>query len=110
MQGTWQVTEYYDDGKAKSADIIRKYKITITQDTITLKDGQTVRYELKHTLDLTKQPKWIDLHHLSGGKKGATSLGIYELRGMTSSSASRSMGATSGPPRSSPSPIHRMTF
>lgn len=80
IQGTWMVESGQEGGKALEAGKVKGTMVTITADTITVKEGDQKR-EMTYKLDPAKNPKTIDLTTTQGTDKGKTAQGIYSLEG-----------------------------
>ncbi|HKI36657.1 MAG TPA: TIGR03067 domain-containing protein [Gemmataceae bacterium] len=78
LEGTWKLVSYEEDGKAMSAEDVKKVSLMVKGDKFTLKlPEETVEGSSKR--DATKKPKEIDTTPAKGRFEGKTLLGIYEL-------------------------------
>jgi uncharacterized protein (TIGR03067 family) len=83
LQGTWEVTAMFADGKPETDESKKGITLVIKAEKITLvaSEGQDKRsYTIK--LDSAKKPKGIELAP-DGAVDGMTLLGIYEVKGET---------------------------
>ncbi len=80
LQGTWDFASLEMGGQEIPEATLKTSSITIKGDKFTTVTGGTT-YKGTYSLDITKNPRTIDLIFTDGPEKGNTSLGIYELRG-----------------------------
>jgi len=80
LQGNWNFVSLEVEGMKLPAQMFKGAKIIIKGDTFTSITGEAT-YSGTIKVDVTKQPKTIDLIFTEGPEKGRTSLGIYELDG-----------------------------
>lgn len=74
LQGVWQVTKWTEtDGTLVPPDEINGMSFEFKDDRMIQRKGGRAREPLKFTLNLTKKPKWIDLHSIE------VIQGIYKL-------------------------------
>lgn len=81
FDGTWSFVAHEIDEKKTPDDELKKMKIRIKDGKYTVTaDGQVVE-EGTFTGDSTQKPKRVDVMPTTGGSKGQTYRGIYELEG-----------------------------
>jgi uncharacterized protein (TIGR03067 family) len=80
LQGTWDFATLEIGGQALPEAIFKTSYISVRGQNFTSVTGQTV-YKGSYRLDVTKNPRTIDLIFTDGPEKGNTSPGIYELNG-----------------------------
>jgi len=83
IQGIWQFVSYDIDGKPKPAEQLAKTTIAFIGDGWTLREGGKVLRRGTLQFDPSKKPADVDAVVTEGEGKGATMLGIYELKGDT---------------------------
>jgi uncharacterized protein (TIGR03067 family) len=84
LQGTWKLVMVEGNGESKKDE--EDGRFVFSGDEFTFKKGDQVLYQGKFKLDLSKNPKAIDLEIAEAAaanenRKGKTSLGIYALDG-----------------------------
>ena len=79
LQGKWTVVSIVS--KAGKEEPQGRMTAQIAGDKLISKENDKVTGEATFTLDASKIPKFIDLKPSSGGDKGKSFLGIYELNG-----------------------------
>jgi uncharacterized protein (TIGR03067 family) len=83
MQGTWVPTKLVYNGKDMLADGKLKFRWVQTGDRVVIEGNDAVKKEyakLKLKLDLSSNPKLVDLMVDGGTQKGSVIEGIYELK------------------------------
>lgn len=81
FDGTWAFVAHEIDEKKTPDDELKKMKILIKDGKYTVtSDGEVVE-EGSFKGDSAKKPKSVDVMPTTGGSKGQTYLGIYELEG-----------------------------
>ena len=83
IQGTWRPVSVTYNGEDVLADGRAKFTLAIKGDVGTLAGAAGVRKEyatVKLTPDPSTMPKCLDVAVLSGGQKGITLEGIYEIK------------------------------
>jgi uncharacterized protein (TIGR03067 family) len=78
LEGTWVAIDWLEDGRKEENEIGEKLVISGTKVTFVNRDGKP-KGEGTLKLNVTKQPKWIDLARSKGS--GVVGVGIYELDG-----------------------------
>jgi uncharacterized protein (TIGR03067 family) len=81
LQGTWKVTRMEVDGIKIPLKAFEKVAVVIAGDKLSFRDKGKTYEEVECVLDPSKKPREIDLHYVSGLKKGVVETGIYELQG-----------------------------
>jgi uncharacterized protein (TIGR03067 family) len=80
IQGTWKFVSQEVDGKSRSKDELAKQTITFAGDKWTVRrDGKVVQAGT-HQFDPAKKPGQVDAVVMEGEDKGATMLGVFELK------------------------------
>jgi uncharacterized protein (TIGR03067 family) len=80
LAGGWTVVSAQRDGEALPEDEARKLRLVITEERITLKQGEKAN-QLMYRLNLSARPSEIELVPNDGPQKGKPLSGIYELNG-----------------------------
>jgi uncharacterized protein (TIGR03067 family) len=83
FQGTWKVVRMQVDGVKIPPEAFDKTTVVVEGDKFSFRDKGKVYEEIEVVLDLAKKPREIDMHFVTGLKKGVTEKGIYELDGDT---------------------------
>ena len=84
LQGTWEVTAMFANGKPEGADKIEGTTLVFKGNKITLNaSGGKVKRSFTFKLGSAKKPKAIDALAQDGAAEGKTILGIYEIKGDT---------------------------
>jgi uncharacterized protein (TIGR03067 family) len=81
LQGTWQVQWWEQEGKVSPAAELKNCTVFFGGDLLLIRDGRAWLQTGTFTLDSSKNPKHITVQVKDGAHKGATMLGIYEIRG-----------------------------
>jgi uncharacterized protein (TIGR03067 family) len=79
MQGTWKTVSVESGGKKRPDQDIKGWKLTITGDRMTARDGDDLLEESTFTLDASKKPRAIAIRYTAGPDKGKRLTGIYLL-------------------------------
>ena len=81
LEGSWQVVSFASDGEKGSADEAKTYKVFFSKQGFkVVKNGEVIQ-EGTYTINLTKNPKAIDLVFVKGGaSEGKTALGIFSIK------------------------------
>ncbi len=82
FQGTWKFVSIVAEGKEVPEDGFKDARLIIKGDKFTSTDGKET-HKGTFKVDVSKQPKTIDVVFTEGPEKGNTSKGIYELEGDT---------------------------
>jgi uncharacterized protein (TIGR03067 family) len=84
LEGTWQAMTYALDGKAASAEDLKKIQLVFNAEgkATAQVDGKPFLVS-RTTIDAAKDPKTIDIAFIAGDLKGKTALGIYKIEGDT---------------------------
>src|SRR5262249_55510901 len=82
LNGTWVATEAKQDGESLPDDFVKSAKVVFAGGKYTASLGE-VTEEGTFEVDRSKKPNTIDMKPRSGGKKGKTMLGVFELKGDT---------------------------
>lgn len=77
MKGDWKVIRADRNGHAASEELLKQMSVNITDDTITVNDGQR-KFPAKFKLNPSTQPKQIDLSPAESSD--VKILGIYEIK------------------------------
>lgn len=80
LQGRWSVVESVDSGFKTPDEELKRRRIVIEGDRITLHIGND-KHEASFKIDPSKRMKEIDLTATTGIEKGEVVLGIYALEG-----------------------------
>jgi uncharacterized protein (TIGR03067 family) len=80
LQGTWNFTSLEVQGMKFPEKAFAGSQIVIKGNSFTTLSGEAT-YKGTFKVDITKQPKTLDLNFTEGPEKGNTSLAIYELEG-----------------------------
>ncbi|MFO0797568.1 MAG: TIGR03067 domain-containing protein [Gemmataceae bacterium] len=83
FQGTWAFESVEVAGQKLPADLLKGMTVSFDGDSYSVKQGDKVVESATQTLDPSKSPKALDSKVTAGPNKGATILGIYEIRGDT---------------------------
>lgn len=85
IAGIWMIDSIEFDGKKQPSDPKGpKLSVVMGSDgTLKVQQGRQTIIEAKTEINPTKAPKAIDISYTSGGRKGQSSLGIYEIDGDT---------------------------
>jgi uncharacterized protein (TIGR03067 family) len=83
FQGTWKVVRMQVDGVKIPVEAFDKTTVVVEGDKFSFRDKGRVYEEIEVVLDVAKKPREIDLHFVTGLKKGVTEKGLYELDGDT---------------------------
>lgn len=83
FEGAWKIAQMQVDGVEIPLTAFKKTTVVIDGDRMTFKDGDKVYDAIECDIDPSKKPPEIDLHHISGLKKGVVERGIYDLDGDT---------------------------
>ncbi len=81
LKGTWQLTAWEADGKAKPDKEIEGGKLNLKGDAYDVKLAGIDAVTGTMIVDGAKDPKTIDITDAVGPNKDKTCLGIYELKG-----------------------------
>jgi uncharacterized protein (TIGR03067 family) len=81
IQGTWKFVSQEVEGKPRPKQELAKQTITFDGDTWTVRRDGKVFQAGTHKFDPEKKPSQVDAAVTAGEDKGATMLGIYELKG-----------------------------
>ncbi len=84
--GKYDIISGEDDGKPAPAERIKDHTVTITADTIVVKDkDNNERYATTYKVNTAKKPYRIDMTETTGprGRKGAKAVGLIENDGDT---------------------------
>jgi uncharacterized protein (TIGR03067 family) len=82
FKGTWNAVSDEREGMKAPETEVKKVKVTFQEDKLIARQGDKT-FEMKYTLDPSKNPKTIDVTYLDGELKGESSQGIYSLDGDT---------------------------
>lgn len=83
LQGTWRYVSFTANGEKMPQEQLDRMTVTYDGDRWTVKDGDKMVVAGTQKLDPTKKPAQMDSEVTEGEGKGATMLGIYELKGDT---------------------------
>lgn len=85
VAGIWTIDSIEFDGRKQTSDPKGpKMTVVIGSDgTLKVQQGRRTIIEASTEINPTKAPKAIDISYTSGGQKGQSSLGIYEIDGDT---------------------------
>jgi uncharacterized protein (TIGR03067 family) len=81
LQGTWTVVEAEKDGSP--SDDLKNATVTIEADKFTTKVGDKMLRSGTLKVDISKDPKTIDVTYTAGEMQGKTRLGVFKLDGDT---------------------------
>lgn len=83
LTGTWRVTTAKANGERVPPEHVPPLKLTFKNGKFTAQIGKGEPQEGSYKLDLSKNPKQIDLNRTQGPKEGRHQIGIYEFAGDT---------------------------
>jgi uncharacterized protein (TIGR03067 family) len=81
LQGAWTVVSHEANGKKSKAATIAGWKLTVSGDRMTTRDGTELLDESTFRLRPAATPRGIDLKLTAGPDKGKQVKGIYKLDG-----------------------------
>jgi uncharacterized protein (TIGR03067 family) len=81
LQGTWKVTRMEVAGVKMPQTAYEHVTVVIDGDKLAFRDKGKTYEEIECVLDPSKKPREIDLHYVTGLKKGVVEIGIYEIDG-----------------------------
>lgn len=80
LAGTWQAVSYALDGKAASADDMKKVKLVIDAEGKTSAyNGDQLFIASTTEIDPSQVPMTMDISYTEGANRGKTALGIYKI-------------------------------
>ena len=84
LAGTWVCVSGINNGKALSAETVKKLRLTMTKDgSYKTERDKEVLFDSTYKIDSGKKPKHIDLIGTEGDNKGKAAQGIYSVEGDT---------------------------
>jgi uncharacterized protein (TIGR03067 family) len=81
LAGTWECVSATVDGKALTEGTVRKLRLIMTAERYRTERTDEVLFDSTYTLNVSREPKWIDMVGTEAEMKGKVAMGIYELRG-----------------------------
>jgi uncharacterized protein (TIGR03067 family) len=81
LQGVWEATAVESDGKAAPADEVKKFKVQVAGEHLTITTASGGATKARFKLDPATSPKAIDLTVADGEAKGTVVQGIYAVEG-----------------------------
>jgi uncharacterized protein (TIGR03067 family) len=77
MQGTWKAVSVENGGKKRPEQDIKNWKLIVSENKMTARDGDDLLDESTFQLDASKKPRAIEIHYIAGPDKGKKVTGIY---------------------------------
>ena len=79
LKGSWACISATVNGKALSDETVKKLRLTLSETGYKTQKGDDALFDSTYTIDITQQPKWIDIIGTEGEAKGKAARGIYAL-------------------------------